>query len=358
MIYSLFFSPINFSFSYVCLAFVLSFGITFISLKYLIKYFHTKQEYQPIRTADASKNELAPDHQQKQKTPTMGGIAIFLGSVIPMLLFCDLSLIYIRLTLFVIVSFALIGFIDDYRKVIKHDTKGFRGSKKLITQLLFATVAVMTLIYKNTDYLTSPVFIPFFNYRLYLGNLIPTFYLLSIVGSSNSANLTDGIDGLLSGVVMVSVIALMLLTLLISKVYLLDVIYLDINLINNMIMVLTVLLSSFLGFFVFNRHPAKIFMGDTSSLFVGAVLCFIAILLKVEFFYALIFLIPILETLSVTIQVIYFKATNGKRLFKMTPFHHSLEKSGWGEWKICFVLWSWTALFSAVAILSYYLYCK
>jgi phospho-N-acetylmuramoyl-pentapeptide-transferase len=322
----------------------------------LISFFHTIDEYQPIRNAVYG-YEVTVDHSKKAKTPTMAG-AVIIGSVLlNILLFTHLKSNTTIGYLILIISFGFVGFLDDFIKVYYGLYDGFQGSKKLIIQAVFSAIVSMLIIYDNINYLTLPVFIPILNINLYLDICTACFFIIIIIGSSNATNITDGLDGLLS----VPVILICLTFIFIILFDLFDIkqlpIILDKNVLMDIVIILLSIASCFAGFLFFNIHPAKIFMGDVGSLFVGAVLCYTSILLKIEFLYALMALLFIWEIFTSALQVSYYRITEGKRIFKMAPFHHHLEKCGWSEKKIVHTMWGFCfgcCLLSIIIYLTIY----
>jgi len=256
-------------------------------------------------------------HNSKAGTPTMGGIAFILGSGI--------------------VIFGLIGFVDDYRKVRQHQNEGLTAKQKFVLQLLAAVVFLCLMRYEGL--LTNDLYIPFVNVTLTVNWIVYLiFAAFVIVGCVNSVNLTDGIDGLASSVTAV-VMAFFMGTAMIWKFTTLGIFS-------------SALCGSLLGFYaLYNRHPAKCFMGDTGSLFLGGAVAALAFAFDMPLVLIPVGIIYILETLSDIIQVGYFKATHGKRFFKMAPLHHHLERCGWSEVKIVTVFVSITAVF---CLLAYY----
>jgi phospho-N-acetylmuramoyl-pentapeptide-transferase len=335
-------------------AVALSFLVNFFGIRRLIKFFHTIAEYQPIR--EARDGGVLVDHSAKAKTPTMAGL-IMAGTIfLNIVLFADLTSPIIWGYIILLLSFAFVGFLDDLYKIYYMDPFGFQGSKKLIIQLIISALTVLLIIYHNIDYMDLPVFLPIINQNIFLGALGAGFFTIIITGSSNAANITDGLDGLLS-----MPVALICLTFIfIAAMDVVGIKPLPINLERETLMDILVILCStatcFLSFLIFNFKPAKIFMGDVGSLFSGAILCYTAALLKIEFVYALMAALFICEILSSTLQAGCLMLTDGKkRIFKMAPFHHHLEKSGWGEKKIVLTLWGFCFLCCVLSLIMYWL---
>ena len=277
-------------------------------------------------------------HNSKAGTPTMGGIAFILGSGIvtfacgwQQMLAGDFAHLYVYLFALI---FGLIGFVDDYRKVRQHQNEGLTAKQKFVLQLLAAVVFLCLMRYEGL--LTNDLYIPFVNVTLTVNWIVYLiFAAFVIVGCVNSVN---GIDGLASSVTAV-VMAFFMGTAMIWKFTTLGIFS-------------SALCGSLLGFYaLYNRHPAKCFMGDTGSLFLGGAVAALAFAFDMPLVLIPVGIIYILETLSDIIQVGYFKATHGKRFFKMAPLHHHLERCGWSEVKIVTVFVSITAVF---CLLAYY----
>jgi phospho-N-acetylmuramoyl-pentapeptide-transferase len=298
--------------------------------------------FQPIR-AEGPNGHLFT----KKRTPTMGGIAASKCILLSGLLFCDLKNIYVIGVLIIVCVFSLIGFIDDYIKVFHKNTNGFKGSIKLILQVIVSGSVLFFLIYYDSPIEDYNIFIPILKIFLPIGFLYIPFAICVIVGSGNAVNLTDGLDGLLIIPVIFSVLAFYILILFGN-------IYFSIPIIKET-SELSVLCASVIGagiaFFIFNKHPAKIFMGDVGSLTYGSFLGYLAIVLRLEIFYAIIGLLFVIETLSVIIQVCSYRFFN-KRIFKMSPLHHHFEKCGWSELKIVQTFWLFYFICLLIGFLS------
>ena len=272
-------------------------------------------------------------HLKKNGTPTMGGI-IMLIVLVAVLGLNAVSHPELILAIVLILGFGIVGFIDDYKKLIKKDTKGLSPIKKIIG--LFVVTAIFILLYINVFHLGTDIVMPFLDQPITLS--IGTFVLFTafvLLGTSNAVNLTDGLDGLASGVV---AIIMTFFTIIAVK-----------NSDQNMIILGASTVGTCLAFLIFNIHPAHVFMGDTGSLALGGAVAAIAIILKMPLYLLIVALVCIIDTLSVMIQVIYFKLTKGKRLFKMAPFHHHLELSGMKETKVVILFWVITAICCAIA---------
>lgn len=275
------------------------------------------------------------EHLKKNGTPTMGGI-IMLAVIIIVLGISSISYPILTLPLIIITGFGIVGFIDDYKKLILKNSKGLSPMKKILG--LVITSAIFILLYINVFNLGTDIIIPFINQplTLSLGAFI-VFTIFILLASSNAVNLTDGLDGLATGVV---AIIMTFFTIVALK-----------NGDNEMVILGLTTLGTCLAFLLFNSYPAKVFMGDTGSLALGGAIASAAIILKMPLYLAIVAIICILETLSVILQVLYFKITKGKRLFKMAPLHHHFELSGMKENAIVNIFWFVTI---AACLLAYY----
>ena len=304
---------------------VVSFLVTVLMLPRLIKYLHYLKFGQAIR------EEGPQSHMHKKGTPTMGGISFIVATVLALIIamFIDSSNIkYYFLFIYTTISFSIIGYIDDMLIVVKKKNDGLAPRKKLMLQILFSVIfyVLVKFIYEDINY----IYIPGLEYQLNISYLYMVFVVFWQTGFSNAVNLTDGLDGLATSVTIITTSTFALLA------------YKE----NNfpIFVFCLVLVGALIGFLLFNKNPAKIFMGDTGSLALGGILAAISIILHKEIAFIFIGLVYILETLSVIIQVAYFKKT-GKRIFKMSPLHHHFELSGYGEVKT-------VHLFAIIALIS------
>ena len=282
-----------------------------------------------LKVGQIERNDGPQSHLKKQGTPTMGGIIMMVTMIL------SVTGIYVFFTstgradiankilpmLILTLGFGVIGFIDDFKKLVLKNTDGLKPKFKMLGLLIISVAFVIYLI--QGAHLGTETYIPiakiYIDLPLYI--YIP-FAILVILGTTNAINLTDGIDGLSSSVcaIIVTTLTIIGITLDIQEVSVFG----------------SIIIGAILGFLVFNLHPAKVFMGDTGSLLLGGVISGIALYLKMPLILLVIALIPVLETLSVMIQVAYFKKT-GKRIFKMAPLHHHFELSGWKENKVVIV---------------------
>ena len=297
---------------------------------YIISYLREKQFYQSIRE-DGPQSHL----DDKNTTPTMGGLIIIASVVISTMLWADLKNQYILLLLFGILSFGLIGFYDDYKKLVEGSSDGIQGRIKLLLQILSASIITIYLyIYMETGEISSVM--PFLkDNSIFLGVLFIPWSIFILVGSSNAVNLTDGLDGL----------AILPCILIASAFVIFSYVHGNMNISEYLLIpyiegsgeiaiFAASLVGAGLGFLWFNSYPAEIFMGDCGSLSLGSALGLLAIILKQELAFAIMSGIFIAEVLSVIIQVTSFKMRNGKRVFKMAPLHHHYELSGLSEPKL------------------------
>lgn len=299
------------------------------------------------------REEGPASHKAKAGTPTMGGLIILAGIVIPTLLWADLTNVYVLMVLLSTLWLGLLGFMDDYLKAVKHEPKGMVARKKLIGQIGFGLVFGAVLLYLNPGgFYDGTTSIPFFkNYLLVLGVAYIPFITIVITGTSNAVNLTDGLDGLaigLCGLCFVTFGGIAYVTGRLDFSEYLQIEYLPGT--GELTVFCGAAIGSALGFLWFNSHPAEVFMGDTGSLALGGALGAIAILLKKELLLGIVGGVFVIEALSVIIQVLWFRYSGGKRVFKMAPIHHHFELSGWHESKVVVRFWIIGALFALLTL--------
>lgn len=309
-----------------------------------------KALYQPIR-ADGPATHLT----SKKKTPTMGGIFIVLSTLISTLLFIDLSNRYILIILSVMITFAIIGLIDDLMKVIFKNPNGFKGSYKIIIQFAIIGSALLWLGAIDLIHLDNNIFLPI-STGFYL-SLTTILYVLFvnfvIVGTSNAVNLTDGLDGLVSVPAIINLVCLIILIFCASTPKIASHLHIpQIKFSGEIIFFCLALIGSICGFLVYNLKPAKIFMGDVGSLAIGSCLGLIAIIIKQEIIFFIISLVFVAESLSVILQVGSYKIRK-KRIFLMAPLHHHFEKLGWSEGKVVKAFWASSFFFAVLGILLF-----
>ena len=282
-----------------------------------------------LKVGQIERDDGPESHLIKQGTPTMGGIIMIIATIIVIMgIYIFLSSkgkyeIANRLIpmLILTIGFGVIGFIDDFKKLILKNTKGLKPSYKMLGLLIISVFYVLYLV-KGLNIGTQtyiPILKIYIDIPIYL--YIP-FAILVILGTTNAVNLTDGIDGLSSSVSAIIITCITVIGMMLG--------------LKEIVVFGSVIIGTVLGFLMFNLHPAKVFMGDTGSLFLGGVVSAMSLYIKMPLLLIVIALIPVLETLSVIIQVAYFKKTK-KRFFKMAPLHHHFELSGWKENKIVIV---------------------
>ncbi|MBM7603427.1 phospho-N-acetylmuramoyl-pentapeptide-transferase [Metabacillus crassostreae] len=288
-----------------------------------------------LKFGQSIREEGPKSHQKKSGTPTMGGVMIIFAIIITTIVmtgkYSQLS-VEMYLLLFVTVGYGLLGFLDDFIKVVMKRNLGLTSRQKLLGQIIIAII--FYIVYTQYGFSTD-IGIPGTNISFDLGWGYVVLVIFMLVGGSNAVNLTDGLDGLLSGTAAIAFGAFAVLAWNQSQ---LDVAIFSVAVVGAV-----------LGFLVFNAHPAKVFMGDTGSLALGGAIVTIAILTKLEILLVLIGGVFVIETLSVIIQVISFKTT-GKRIFKMSPLHHHYELVGWSEWRVVVTFWTIGLIFAVLGI--------
>lgn len=295
-----------------------------------------------LKIGQIERDDGPASHLKKQGTPTMGGIIMIVAIIIATVGVCiffsvtnNQELIKRLVPLLIItIAFGMIGFIDDFKKLVLKNTDGLKPKYKMLGLLIIAVIYVLFLVYGFK--LGTDTYIPIF--KIYIN--IPVFLyiplaVLVILSTTNAINLTDGVDGLASSVSCLIVTCLTVIGIS-NQMY-------EVSIFGSIVIGAT------LGFLIFNLHPAKVFMGDTGSLMLGGIISSIALYLKMPLLLVLIAIIPVLEALSDIIQVMYYKKT-GKRVFKMAPLHHHFELSGWKENKIVVVFSLITLIACAVGL--------
>ena len=278
-------------------------------------------------------------HQKKSGTPTMGGIMIIAAAVLTGLFYAPRYPKMLPVLLFML-AFGLIGFIDDYIKVVKKHNEGLKPRQKLLLQII-ATAVLAFYIYRNPEIGTG-MLIPFTGNLetgkfLNLGILfIPALFVV-VLGTDNGVNLTDGLDGLCASV-----------TVVVCVFFAAAAVKMQIRIAPAA----GCLAGALLGFLIYNHYPAKVFMGDTGSLALGGFVSSFALLTQMPLFIIIVGIIYLVEALSVILQVSYFKATHGKRIFRMAPIHHHFELGGWSEWKVVIIFTMITVIASVIAYMG------
>jgi phospho-N-acetylmuramoyl-pentapeptide-transferase len=359
-----YFSPLN-VFRYITVRTVYaSLTAMFLALVFgpwLIRKLRELQIGQYIR------EEGPQEHKKKAGTPTMGGVLIVLSTAVPVLMWADLANPFVLLSLFALVAFAAIGFIDDYAKVAKRQNLGLTGIRKLTLQVAASSiVGIVLLVLATHSAYSTQLIVPFlkrFRPELVIHSLLPmrnlwplaflpflAFVALVITGSSNAVNLTDGLDGLAIGCTVIAAGAMTVLTYVSSNFRWAN--YLEIQYIprvGELTVFCGALVGASLGFLWYNAHPAEIFMGDVGSLSLGGALGTVAVIIKQEVLLVFVGGIFVLEALSVILQVGSFKV-RGKRIFRMAPIHHHFELLGWSESKVIVRFWIVALVFALFAL--------
>jgi len=315
------------------LAIIIAFTISAMLCPIVIPFLHKLKFGQQVR-------EDGPQgHLKKQGTPTMGGLVILTSIIIT-------SLFYIRdypkiiPVLFMTVGFGIIGFLDDYIKIVMKRSEGLNPKQKLAGQIVITSIFIYYLM--NSREVSTAVLVPFTGgfekgYYLNMGILFIPFVFLVVLGTDNGVNFTDGLDGLCTSV-----------TILVATFLTIIAIGED----SGISPITGAVVGSLLGFLLFNVYPAKVFMGDTGSLALGGFVASSAFMMQMPFFIPIIGLIYLVEVLSVIMQVGYFKATHGKRIFRMAPIHHHFELGGWSETRVVAVFSITTAILCLLAYLG------
>lgn len=316
----------------------LTFLLTLVGIPTFIRF------YRKAQITGQQMHEDVKQHQAKAGTPTMGGVVFLVTSVLVTFftsLFSSQFSNNVGMILFILVLYGLVGFLDDFLKVFRKINEGLNPKQKLALQILGAIV--FYLFYERGGEILSV-----FGYPLHLGWFYIVFTVFWLVGFSNAVNLTDGIDGLASISVVISLSAYGVIAYMQNQF--------------DLLLVILPMIGGLLGFFVFNHKPAKVFMGDVGSLALGGMLAAISMALHQEWTLLIIGIVYVFETTSVMMQITYFKLTEGKRIFRMTPVHHHFELGGfsgqgkpWSEWEVDFFFWGIGLVASLVTLAFLYL---
>ena len=332
----------------------LVFALTCLMGKIIIPMLRQKKANQPI-------SDYVAEHASKSGTPTMGGICFIIASLLVLLCWVLLEsagiiagenkkgaagLIPFALTVCLGVANAMIGFVDDYKKLKGKRNEGLSESQKMILQVVVA--AAYLCMMGMTNNLPTALNVPFTGIKLELGYFAYAIYLLVIVGFVNSTNITDGLDGLASSVGVASSMGIILMSVLASSLYFS---YAPASFRYDAVVAAS-LLGGLLGFLVFNHYPAKVFMGDTGSLYIGGIIMGLAISSGQFIAVVIMGFVYVLDMLSSLLQRLYYKATHGKRLFLMAPVHHHYQKKNWSEVKIVTVFFIASVIFTAIGVLG------
>ena len=334
-------------FHYISVRAIISFFISFFLTLYLMPKFISwakNKATQPIY-------DLAPEnHKIKAKTPTMGGVIFIISAIISTILTAKFNF-FVIISLITLILFMFIGMIDDLGKILnKNNQAGLSAKSKFLLQILAAFI-ISTILYFN--HFDTDFYIPFYKYPLFDMKFFSIFFWsFVIVGMSNAVNLTDGLDGLATIPSILALFTLSLFLYLMGNIIFSHYLFLPFEKgIGEAVIVATSLIGALLGFLWYNANPAEVFMGDSGSLSIGAVIGLFAILTKNEILLIFIGFIFIIETISVILQVTSFKTT-GKRIFLMAPIHHHFEKLNWSENKITIRFWIIAFIMNLIAILS------
>lgn len=311
----------------ILLAAIFASGLVLCTGPLLIPELHKLKFGQSIR------EEGPKSHQAKSGTPTMGGIMIILAIVIATVAAAPLTPA-VLLALFITLGHFVLGFLDDYIKVVKKRNLGLKAKQKMLGQILIAIVTM--IVGTRVLGIDTTIWIPIADINLDIGIGYYFLVLFVLVGTSNAVNLTDGLDGLASGTVAIASGAYALVCYMTGHF--------------DLALFCVAMMMACLAFLRFNAHPAKVFMGDTGSLALGGAIAAVGILTHTEILLAVIGFVFVCEALSVIIQVISFKTT-GKRVFRMSPIHHHFELGGWKETKVVFVFWMVGLVASVVGLL-------
>ena len=276
-----------------------------------------------LKFGQSIREEGPKSHQIKSGTPTMGGIFLIAGIVAATLIQADWNA-EIFLALFILLGHFILGFIDDYLKVVRKKNQGLLARYKLLGQIIIVVVTTLVGIELIVDF-NPTIWIPVANVTIDAGICYVPFMFFVVVGASNAVNLTDGLDGLASGCMAIAASCYAVICILTNH--------------NDLAIFCAATVGACVGFLRFNFHPAKVFMGDTGSLALGGAFAAVGILSRTEILLAVVGFVFVCEALSVILQVISFKST-GKRIFRMSPLHHHFELGGWSEVKVVFVFWT------------------
>lgn len=321
-----------------CLAIVIAAVITGLLGYFMVPFLHKIKFGQTIR-------EVGPSwHKNKQGTPTMGGIMFIIGSSVAAVICIaflwlnggaetQLMLVKVVAGALMAVGFGIVGFLDDYISIRKHRNLGLTEIQKLILQFIIVGAYLLSVALAGG---TTETVIPFIG-SVDLGFFYYILAAVFIVGMVNAVNFTDGIDGLNTSVTLVVALVFSVIAMLLNRV--------------GLSLYAAAIVGAMIGFLFWNANPAKVFMGDTGSLFLGGAVCALAFGVNMPILLILIGIIYIVEILSVVLQVTYFKISHGKRIFKMAPIHHHFEMCGWNENKICFVFSGVTLLAGIIGVL-------
>lgn len=331
------------------LAFFASLLLSIVLGTPLIKFLRSWQKFgQPIRE-DGPQSHL----QTKKGTPTMGGILILGTAIFSIFLFANITYHFVWVSVMILIMYGLTGFVDDYWKVKRQNSNAMTAGMKLFLQFLTALIAASIITAATPRGINTVLIFPYLkNLFINLSWLYIPFAVVVISGTSNAVNLSDGLDGLASGLLIIVFTFFTAVAYYCGCHNAIDYNMLFIPRCSEVSVVCAAVVGSCLGFLYFNKPKAKVFMGDTGSLSLGALLGAIAVMTKHEIVLAIVGGVFVAETLSVMIQVLYFKKT-GKRFFKMAPIHHHFEQLGWSEKKVVLSFWLMAVLLAALGSLIF-----
>lgn len=329
------------------MAFLMAFLLSLLCGGKLISFLKGHEKGgQPIRE-DGPQSHIT----EKKGTPTMGGLLILATSLLAMLLFANVKQHFVWISMLVLLVYGATGFADDYVKVKKQTPNAMTAKMKLFIQFMAAVLAVNVVAAATPNSVESQLYVPYFKWSFQLSWVYVPFAVFVISGASNAVNLSDGLDGLAAGMLVIVFSVFMVLAFATGYPMFNETAFPYVPKSAEMAVVCAALVGGCLGFLWFNLKKARIFMGDTGSLALGAVLGLIAVILKHEIVLAIVGVVFVAETVSVMIQVVYFKKT-GKRFFKMAPIHHHFEQLGWSEVKVVYCFWAVTAVAALAGLLS------
>jgi phospho-N-acetylmuramoyl-pentapeptide-transferase len=317
--------------------------VTFLLGPWLIR------KLRELKAGQAIRHDGPQSHLVKSGTPTMGGLLMIIGMLVATLLWMDLTSPVTWILLLALLGFGGLGFVDDLLKILGRNSKGVSGTVKIIGQLLVALVCMLWL-YFLPGFQTG-LYVPFFkNAVINLGPISIAVGVFWMIGWSNAVNLTDGLDGLATGLVIFVGLALAVIAYLSGRVDYAAYLQIPYNPWGGEVAIFCLaLVGAAVGFLWFNGHPAEVFMGDTGSLMLGGVFGLVAVLLKKELLLVVLGGVFVMETVSVMIQVFWYKRTK-KRVFRMAPLHHHFELSGWAETKVVTRFWILGGLFAILGL--------
>lgn len=314
----------------------------------LIEYLHAKQKKgQPIRE-DGPQSHL----QTKKGTPTMGGLLILGTAILAIMMFANISYHFVWVSLLVLIIYGATGFVDDYWKVKRQSSNAMTAGMKLFIQFLTAAVAASIITAATPHGINTVLHFPYLkDFFINLSWLYVPFAVIVMSGASNGVNLSDGLDGLASGLLIVAFAFFAVVAYFCGFPNAVEHNLLFIPRCSEIAVVCAALVGACTGFLYFNKPKARVFMGDTGSLALGAILGAIAVMTKSEILLAIVGGVFVMETISVIIQVAYFKKT-GKRFFKMAPIHHHFEQLGWSEKRVVLSFWSAAMVLALLGVLA------